>query len=88
MVVQEAHKGPSRQVLLQGLEQLLWISELCSTEDCSQPLDATTKYERYPPANVGLTKSVGGGGTWGLLLCHTTHLQIVAASISIIIRWL
>ena len=62
MVVQEAHKGPSRQVLLQGLEQLLWISELCSTEDCSQPLDATTKYERYPPANVGVTKSVGGGG--------------------------
>ena len=61
MVVQEAHKGPSRQVLLQGLEQLLWISELCSTEDCSQPLDATTKYERYPPANVGSQNQSGGG---------------------------
>ena len=65
MVVQEAHKGPSRQVALQGLEQLLRISELFSAEDSSQPLDATTKYERYPPANVGVTKSVGGGALAG-----------------------
>ena len=72
MVVQEAHKGPSRQVALQGLEQLLRISELCRAEDSSQPLDATTKYERYPPANVGSQNQSGGGHLQSLTMLCTS----------------